>query len=219
MQTRPGLSNLLRQAFIGVNRVPSLRAEKVVRSRHLLFMLPEANVQSFFRTAALLLSTLTLVAWSAAQSMPAQGGQTPGTQPAPAQQAPDTTSPQGAQTSQPAAQPSATDSQEGLATPNSNVSQTPTSSSIADQLHLTPDQRQKLTAILDEENRQISAVTADQSLSGSDKVKRIHDIRSADVDKIKDFLTPEQQEKLISLQRHAGPPPTSGQTTPKKQEK
>lgn len=110
-------------------------------------------------------------------------------------------------------------SQQGLAAPTSNVTEVPTFGSLASRLHLTPAQNQKLSAVLQNDSRQISAVEGDQSLTTAQKNKRIRDIRRRDGDRIKSFLTADQERELLALQANAGPPPQSGRNNRRAEKK
>jgi Spy/CpxP family protein refolding chaperone len=75
--------------------------------------------------------------------------------------------------------------------------------SIEDELQLTPDQKQKIATIVDDENKQIVAVRGDSSLSMDQKVQKARAIRQAGAPKIKAVLTPEQLQKLSAIQERA----------------
>jgi len=75
------------------------------------------------------------------------------------------------------------------------------SGSIDDELQLTPDQKQKIAAVVDDENRQISAVRDDNSMSLEQKQQKVMQIRQAGTPKIKAILTPEQLQKLAVIQQ------------------
>jgi Spy/CpxP family protein refolding chaperone len=72
---------------------------------------------------------------------------------------------------------------------------------IDEELQLTPDQKQKIAAIVDDENRQISAVRDDNSMSLEQKQQKVMEIRQAGSPKIKAILTPEQLQKLAAIQQ------------------
>jgi len=73
--------------------------------------------------------------------------------------------------------------------------------SIDDELQLTPDQKQKIATVVDDENRQISAVRDDSSMSLQEKQQKVMQIRQAGTPKIKAILTPEQLQKLAVIQQ------------------
>jgi Spy/CpxP family protein refolding chaperone len=108
---------------------------------------------------------------------------------------PDATAP--AQSAPPAAQ------QPSSAPPsaNSGGSAQSGSTSIDDELQLTPDQKQKIAAVVDDENKQISAVRDDNSISLEQKQQKVLTIRQAGTPKIKAILTPDQLQKLAAIQQ------------------
>jgi Spy/CpxP family protein refolding chaperone len=75
--------------------------------------------------------------------------------------------------------------------------------SIDDELQLTPDQKQKIAAIVDDENKQMGAVREDTSSSMEQKQQKAMEIRQAGATKIKGVLTSEQLQKLAALQQKA----------------
>jgi hypothetical protein len=68
-------------------------------------------------------------------------------------------------------------------------------------LQLSDDQKQKIAAVVDDENKQIEAVRNDNSLSLEQKQQKALAIRQAGSPKIKAILTPEQLEKLTAIQQ------------------
>jgi periplasmic protein CpxP/Spy len=88
--------------------------------------------------------------------------------------------------------------------------------SIEDELHLTPDQKQKIAAIVDDENKQIVAVRDDGSLSMDQKIQKARSIRQAGAPKIKAVLTPEQLQKLSAIQDRARQQQQNSPTAPPK---
>jgi len=73
--------------------------------------------------------------------------------------------------------------------------------SVEDELQLTPDQKQKIAEVVDDENKQISAVRNDTSLSMDQKQQKVLQIRQEGSPKIKAILTPEQLQKLAAIQQ------------------
>jgi protein CpxP len=104
---------------------------------------------------------------------------------------PDATAP--TQSAPPAAQ------QPSSAPPSANAQSG--STSIDDELQLTPDQKQKIAAVVDDENKQISAVRDDSSMSLEQKQQKVLTIRQAGTPKIKAVLTPDQLQKLAAIQQ------------------
>jgi Spy/CpxP family protein refolding chaperone len=75
------------------------------------------------------------------------------------------------------------------------------SGSVEDELQLTPDQKQKIAAVVEDENKQIGAVRDDNSLSMQQKQQKVMQIRQEGSPKIKAVLTPEQLQKLTAIQQ------------------
>ena len=73
--------------------------------------------------------------------------------------------------------------------------------SIDQELQLTEDQKQKIAAIVQDENRQIESVRADNTLNLEQKQQKVLEIRQAGSPKIKALLSPEQLQKLIAIQQ------------------
>lgn len=132
---------------------------------------------------------LGIVAVSAAQtSMPQSStpqAAPPAQTPPPAQAAPPSSSPQAAP-STPGAQAAP---QQGRGT------------SIDEELQLTPDQKEKIAAVVDDENKQISTVRDDNSMTLEQKQEKVMQIRQAGAPKIKAILTAEQLQKLAAIQQ------------------
>ena len=72
---------------------------------------------------------------------------------------------------------------------------------MEDELQLTPDQKQKIAAVVEDENKQIGAVRDDNSLSMQQKQQKVIQIRQEGSPKIKAVLTPEQLQKLTAIQQ------------------
>jgi len=73
--------------------------------------------------------------------------------------------------------------------------------SVEDELQLTADQKQKIAEVVDDENKQITAVRNDTSLSMDQKQQKVLQIRQEGSPKIKAILTPEQLQKLAVIQQ------------------
>jgi Spy/CpxP family protein refolding chaperone len=91
--------------------------------------------------------------------------------------------------------------------------------SVDDELQLTADQKEKIAAVVDDENKQIAAVRDDTSLTLEQKQQKAQQIRQAGVPKIKAVLTPEQLQKLAAIQerkrqQEQNNPQNSPQTPP-----
>ena len=72
--------------------------------------------------------------------------------------------------------------------------------SIDDELQLTPDQKEKIAAVVDDENKQIGTVRDDKSMSMEQKQQKATQIRQDGATKIKAVLTAEQLQKLAVIQ-------------------
>ena len=86
--------------------------------------------------------------------------------------------------------------------------------SVDDELQLTPDQKYKIAAVVDEENKQIGAVRDDTSLTMEQKQQKAREIRQAGVPRIKAVLTPEQLQKLAAIQERNQQQQNNTQTSP-----
>jgi Spy/CpxP family protein refolding chaperone len=87
--------------------------------------------------------------------------------------------------------------------------------SIDDELQLTPDQKQKIASIVDDERTQMMAVRDDASLNTAQKQEKATQIRQVGAAKIRAILTQEQLQKLAAIQAgEQEPPPNSNQGTP-----
>ena len=115
---------------------------------------------------------------------------------------PQTTSPAQSppSTQQSPAPPQGTQSS-GSSSAHPSTSQGGNGASIDQQLQLSDDQKQKIAAVVDDENRQIESVRNDNSLSLEQKQQKVLAIRQAGSPKIKAILTPEQLEKLAAIQQ------------------
>ena len=105
-------------------------------------------------------------------------------------------------------QPSTTDSGAQTAAPSSGAQSSPQqgaqqngSTSVDDELQLTDDQKQRIAVIVDDENKQISAVRDDNAISMEQKQQKALAIRQAATPKIKAVLTPDQLQKLAAIQQ------------------
>lgn len=73
--------------------------------------------------------------------------------------------------------------------------------SVEEQLQLTQDQKEKIAAVVDDENKQIDAVSSDTSLTLEQKQQKAAEIRQAGVPKMKAVLTREQLRQLDEIVR------------------
>ncbi len=75
--------------------------------------------------------------------------------------------------------------------------------SIDDELQLTSDQKQRIQAVVDDENKQMGAVRDDSSMSPDQKQQKAIQIRRDGATRIKAVLTPDQLQKLAAIQEKA----------------
>jgi len=75
------------------------------------------------------------------------------------------------------------------------------SNSVEDELNLTQDQKQKIAEVVDDENKQISTVRNDTSMSMEQKQQKVMQIRQEGAPRIKAILTPDQLQKLAAIQQ------------------
>lgn len=122
----------------------------------------------------------------------------PGTQP-PSAPAPSTNN-SGAQTS-PGTQSAPPSANQGRSSAGSATSNQSGSRSVEDELQLTPDQKQKIAVVVDDENKQITSVRNDTSLSMDQKQQKVLQIRQEGSPKIKAILTADQLQKLAAIQQ------------------
>src|SRR5215471_4293271 len=98
-------------------------------------------------------------------------------------------------------QSTAPSANQGTSSPGSANSGQTGQRSVEDELQLTPDQKQKIAEVVDDENKQITAVRNDTSLSMDQKQQKVLQIRQEGSPKIKAILTPEQLQKLAAIQQ------------------
>jgi periplasmic protein CpxP/Spy len=161
---------------------------------------------------------------SSAQTPQATSPEPPQTEPS--QQNPATPAPE----SQPSSPGTPMSSGQGTAqsqSPSSSTSQTAPPAgtqssnqpkSIDEELQLTPDQKQKIAAVVDDENKQISAVRDDSSMSMEQKQQKVLAIRQAGTPKIKAILTPDQLQRLAAIQQRMREQNGQGASTPSQQQ-
>jgi Spy/CpxP family protein refolding chaperone len=80
---------------------------------------------------------------------------------------------------------------------------------MAEELNLTPEQKEKVKPILQEEAQKLRALRQDASLSPEQKREKARELRQELVNKLKPILTPEQLEKWQRL--HAQRPGKRGE--------
>ena len=74
---------------------------------------------------------------------------------------------------------------------------------IAQQLDLTPQQKEKILPILVDEAPKVSAIKNDNSLSKMQKMQQIRAIHQQTDPQMKAILTPEQYQKLRTIRQQA----------------
>ena len=153
----------------------------------------------------LLLALIVSVASSAQTSSPgtAPSAQTPQAAPSPEtpQTEPSQQNPAAAPAPEPQqATPNPSTAPSSPSAPPAGAQQGNKPGSIDEELQLTPDQKQKIAAVVDDENKQIGAVRDDNSMSLQQKQQKVVQIRQAGTPKIKAILTPDQLQKLAAIQ-------------------
>jgi periplasmic protein CpxP/Spy len=86
--------------------------------------------------------------------------------------------------------------------------------SIDDELQLTPDQKQKIAAIVDDERKQMNALRDNASLSMDQKQQKATEIRQVGAPKIRAILTQEQLQKLAAIQQREQQTPANSNQGP-----
>jgi len=74
---------------------------------------------------------------------------------------------------------------------------------LSAQLNLTPDQKEKLKPILQDEAQQMQTVRDDTSLTKQQKWSKSREIQQSFQPKVNAVLTPEQQDKLKQMKQQA----------------
>jgi len=85
----------------------------------------------------------------------------------------------------------------------------PQSVTVEQQLQLTQDQKEKIAAIVDDEDKQLAAVRDDTTLT-LEKQQKATEIKQTSVAKMKAVFTPEQLQRLDTIvrERQRNPPQT-----------
>ena len=81
---------------------------------------------------------------------------------------------------------------------------------IAQQLNLTPQQKEKILPILADELPKVNAVKNDNSLSNMQKMQKVRAIHQQTDPQMKAILSPEQYQKLTQIRRQAVRDATQG---------
>jgi periplasmic protein CpxP/Spy len=80
-----------------------------------------------------------------------------------------------------------------------------TADRLAEQLNLTPDQKTKVDAVLQDQRSQMMALRQDSSMSQEDRRDKMQGIQKTTHGKIRDLLTDEQKEKFDKMPQGRGP--------------
>ncbi len=120
-------------------------------------------------------------------------------------------------TTPPAQNPPAAAQDQAPATQSAPSAQAHRQNSIDDELGLSPDQKQKIAAIVDDENDQIGKVRDDKTMTMDQKQQKVLEIRQVGAPKIKAILTPEQLQKLAAIQERNRQQQENQQAAPPKQ--
>lgn len=81
---------------------------------------------------------------------------------------------------------------------------------IAQQLNLTPQQKEKILPILADEAPKVQAIKNDNSLSKIQKIQKLRAIHQQTDPQMKAILTPEQYQKLQTIRQQAIREATAG---------
>jgi Spy/CpxP family protein refolding chaperone len=158
------------------------------------------NIRNLMISVSILSLSVALVVAAGAQGTTA----TPSSPDTHAQSAPGTqppTSPGPSSNSQSSSAPQSAAPNQGTAGNGSANSGQNGSNSVEDELNLTQDQKQKIAEVVDDENKQISTVRNDTSMSMEQKQQKVMQIRQEGAPRIKAILTPEQLQKLAAIQQ------------------
>src|SRR5258708_6814470 len=79
-------------------------------------------------------------------------------------------------------------------------------------LNLTDDQKEKIKPILQDEDKQLTDLESDTTLTPQQKHKKTREIRMSSKSQVEAILTPEQKEKMPSARAHQGRHRTSPAT-------
>jgi Spy/CpxP family protein refolding chaperone len=86
---------------------------------------------------------------------------------------------------------------------------------LTKQLDLTPEQQPKVRSILEEQQKQLTALRQNSSMSEEDRRAKMQEIHRSGMEQIRGILTPEQQQKMQQMRQnmehhqgnHEGAPP------------
>ena len=89
---------------------------------------------------------------------------------------------------------------------------------MSSELNLTPDQKTKVTALMEDEARQRKELRADTSLSREQKREKAQALMADQEKKLKQILTPDQFQKWQKIRQEFRPHRQEGQPAEKKTE-
>lgn len=89
---------------------------------------------------------------------------------------------------------------------------------MSSELNLTPDQKTKVTALMEDEAKQRKELRADTSLSREQKREKGQAMMADQEKKLKEILTPDQFEKWQKIRKEFRPRRQEGQAAEKKSE-
>jgi protein CpxP len=75
---------------------------------------------------------------------------------------------------------------------------------LSKKLSLTDEQKEKVRPILQDEEKQLTALNDDSTMTPQQKHQKTREIRMASKSQITDLLTPDQKEKIQSGRAHEG---------------
>src|SRR5438128_12400716 len=75
---------------------------------------------------------------------------------------------------------------------------------LSKRLNLTDDQKEKIRPILQDEDKQITSLESDNTMSAQQKHKKMREIRMSSKSQMAAILTPEQKEKIQGGRMHEG---------------
>ena len=89
---------------------------------------------------------------------------------------------------------------QGSPSNQAQANQAPTQAPTNDELQLTEEQKQKIATVMNDEDKQIATVQNDSSLTTTQKMQKVQEIRRVTAPKVRAILTPEQLQKIAAFQ-------------------
>ncbi len=87
---------------------------------------------------------------------------------------------------------------------------------MSEQLKLTPEQKPKVKAIVDQQMLQWTVLSQNKTLNGKQKIAKMQEINQDAQQKIEKILSPPQRQKLQTMMDAAKPQPARSHPNPKK---